>query len=112
MNTNNRQANKFLIWGEGGWIAGHLRQLLLKQGKDVSTTKARMEDLRAVTEVLDKERPTHVINAAGKTGRPNVDWCESHRRETVRSNVIGTLLLADECAQRGIHCSVLATGCS
>jgi hypothetical protein len=24
-------------------------------------------------------RPTHVLNAAGVTGRPNVDWCESHK---------------------------------
>ena len=24
-------------------------------------------------------KPTHVLNAAGVTGRPNVDWCESHK---------------------------------
>jgi hypothetical protein len=24
-------------------------------------------------------KPTHVINAAGLTGRPNVDWCEDHK---------------------------------
>lgn len=24
-------------------------------------------------------KPTHVLNAAGLTGRPNVDWCETHR---------------------------------
>ena len=29
-------------------------------------------------------RPTHVLNAAGVTGRPNVDWCESHRQVSIR----------------------------
>lgn len=24
-------------------------------------------------------KPTHVFNAAGVTGRPNVDWCETHK---------------------------------
>jgi hypothetical protein len=24
-------------------------------------------------------KPTHVLNAAGLTGRPNVDWCETHK---------------------------------
>jgi nucleoside-diphosphate-sugar epimerase len=44
-----------------------------------------------------------VLNAAGVTGRPNVDWCETHKVETIRSNVIGCLNLADVCHERGIH---------
>ena len=28
---------------------------------------------------LPQFKPTHVLNAAGLTGRPNVDWCESHK---------------------------------
>ena len=31
--------------------------------------------------------------AAGLTGRPNVDWCESNKQSTVRVNVMGTLNL-------------------
>ena len=27
-------------------------------------------------------KPTHVLNAAGLTGRPNVDWCEDHKVST------------------------------
>jgi hypothetical protein len=29
-------------------------------------------------------KPTHVLNAAGVTGRPNVDWCETHRVSSLR----------------------------
>ena len=62
-------------------------------------------------EVLEREKPTHVLNAAGCTGRPNVDWCEDHKEETMRSNVIGTMNLTDCCFLKGIHCTVYATGC-
>ena len=103
---------RFLIWGQGGWVAGHLEALLQDQGKDVHTTAVRMENQAEVRKVLDEIKPTHVINCAGKTGRPNVDWCEDHKLETIRANVIGTLILADECEQRRVHVTVMATGCN
>ena len=56
-------------------------------------------------------KPSHVFNAAGITGRPNIDWCEDHKPETLRTNVIGTLNLADLCNMRDIPCAVYATGC-
>lgn len=52
-----------------------------------------------------------MLNAAGCTGRPNVDWCEDNKEATIRSNVIGSLNLTDCCFLRGIHCTVFATGC-
>ena len=104
-------ANKFLIWGGKGWIAQHLAELLKAQGKDVETTTVRMENREAVKAELDRVKPTHVLNCAGCTGRPNVDWCEDHKEETMRSNVIGTLNLTDLCFLAGIHCTAFATGC-
>lgn len=101
----------FLIWGGNGWVAGHLYELLKSQGKSVEKTTVRMEDREDVMEVLEKVRPTHVLNCAGCTGRPNVDWCEDNKEATIRSNVIGTLNLADCCFMLGIHITVFATGC-
>ncbi|KAF4444290.1 dTDP-glucose 46-dehydratase [Fusarium acutatum] len=106
-----RRPNRFLVWGGQGWIAGLLKDLLLRQGKEVYTTTIRMEDRANVGKALELFKPTHVLNAAGCTGRPNVDWCEDHKAQTVLSNVIGTLTVADECSRRGIHCTVFATGC-
>jgi len=102
---------KFLVWGGNGWVAGHLKTILESQGKEVVTTTVRMEDRESVLKLLDEVKPTHVLNAAGCTGRPNVDWCEDNREATIRSNVIGTLNLADCCFLRNIHCTVFATGC-
>jgi 3,5-epimerase/4-reductase len=60
---------------------------------------------------IDETKPKFVLNCAGLTGRPNVDWCEDHKDEVVRVNVIGTLSLLDLCESRGIHCTNFATGC-
>lgn len=111
MTTNGTSSNIYLIWGGRGWIAQHLETLLKGQGKTVYTTTVRMEDREAVKAELEKIKPTHVLNCAGCTGRPNVDWCEDHKEETMRSNAIGTLNLTDLCFLAGIHVTVFATGC-
>jgi len=109
--TNGARAKRFLIWGGDGWVAGHLMSLLHGQGKEAFTTTVRMENRESVLAELDKVQPTHVLNAAGCTGRPNVDWCEDNKEATMRSNVIGSLNLTDCCFLRGIHCTTFATGC-
>lgn len=103
--------NRFLLIGGNGWIAGHIYTLLSSQGQIVQSTTVRMEDRLAMERVFDEFKPTRVINCAGKTGRPNVDWCEDHRAETVMSNVVGVLMLADVCEKYGVHLTNMATGC-
>ncbi|KAI8825745.1 uncharacterized protein EV422DRAFT_563576 [Fimicolochytrium jonesii] len=102
---------RHLIFGAKGWIAGLLAELLKKQGKEVKGTTVRLEDREAVLKELDEYKPTRVYNCAGVTGRPNVDWCEDNKEATIRSNVIGTLNLADATFLRGIHMTNFATGC-
>jgi len=82
-----------------------------EDGVEVRAADSRLQNRESVAKELDEYKPTHVLNAAGITGRPNIDWCETHKPETIRTNVIGTLNLADLCLERGIHCTVYATGC-
>jgi 3,5-epimerase/4-reductase len=104
-------AQKFLIFGKTGWIGGLLGDLLKEQGADYEYANARLQDREAVIADLERVKPTHVLNAAGLTGRPNVDWCEDHKIEVIRANVIGTLNLADVTNEKGIHLTTYATGC-
>lgn len=71
----------------------------------------RLENRTSLEADIAAVKPTHVFNAAGVTGRPNVDWCESHKPETIRANVVGTLTLADVCKQNGLLLMNYATGC-
>ena len=100
-----------LFGGKTGWIGGKLIELLTAQGKKFVIAESRTEDRNKVLEEIEKVKPTHILNAAGVTGRPNVDWCEDHRIETIRANVIGTLTISDICAMKGIHHLLYATGC-
>lgn len=103
--------DKFLIYGGSGWFGGVLQELLTAQGKDFVVSTVRLENRESVEEELDREKPNRILCAAGVTGRPNVDWCEDHKQETIRSNVIGALSAADCAAVRGIHFTLFSSGC-
>jgi len=97
--------------GRTGWIGALMVKLAEKDGAQVFAAESRMQNREAVEKELDTIKPTHVLMAGGITGRPNIDWCEDHKPETLRTNVIGTLNIADCCNERKIHCTVYATGC-
>jgi dTDP-4-dehydrorhamnose reductase len=101
----------YLLFGKTGWIGGMLTDLLKQQGKTFHLAESRTYNRESVIAEIEKYKPTHVLNAAGVTGRPNVDCCEDHKAETLRSNVVGTLVVADVCAERHIHHLLYATGC-
>ncbi|GMH02554.1 hypothetical protein Nepgr_004393 [Nepenthes gracilis] len=102
---------KFLIYGRTGWIGGLLGKLCEKQGIPYEYGRGCLENRSLLFADIQNIRPTHVFNAAGVTGRPNVDWCESHKTETIRANVAGTLTLADVCREHRLLLMNFATGC-
>ena len=75
----------YLIYGRTGWIGGELGKLLTAQGADWAWATGRMENRNDVLADISrgvgnsKKKPTHVLVAAGVTGRPNVDWCETNK---------------------------------
>ncbi|KAJ8430796.1 hypothetical protein Cgig2_003238 [Carnegiea gigantea] len=109
--SSQKLAYKFLIYGRTGWIGGLLGKLCEKQGIPYEYGRGRLENRASLIADIQNIKPTHVFNAAGVTGRPNVDWCESHKTETIRTNVAGTLTLADVCREHGLLMINYATGC-
>jgi len=102
----------FLVFGgEKGWIGQKIVVLLKSQGKEVHVAKARLENRTDVERDIKEYQPKYILNCAGVTGRPNVDWCEDHKQDTIRANVIGTLNLIDVAFLHGIHVTNFATGC-
>lgn len=98
---------KVMIFGSKGFMG----QYFLSAFPDAICPSVDIGNQVAVTEALDKEKPDVVINAAGKTGRPNVDWCEDHKMGTIHSNVLGPLILLEECEKRNIYMVHIGTGC-
>jgi dTDP-4-dehydrorhamnose reductase len=60
---------------------------------------------------LRDSKPTLVINAAGYTGRPNVDACETARAETLLGNTIFPQSLAQACFAVDIPYGHVSSGC-
>jgi len=98
---------KVLIFGSRGYLGTYFKEVY----PDAATPSVDIANASEVSQALDEFKPDVVINAAGKTGRPNVDWCEDHKLETVSSNVTGSLVLLNECAKRNIYWVQLGSGC-
>lgn len=96
-----------LIFGARGYLGTYFRALY----PGAVTPSVDIADQSAVAAALDEHKPDVVINCAGKTGRPNVDWCEEHKVETLRSNVHGPLVLLEECDKRNVYWVHIGTGC-
>ncbi len=96
-----------LVFGNG-YVGNKFKARL---GERAVISHADIADATAVRAALDHHKPNTVINCAGKTGKPNVDWCEDHKEETYRSNVLGPKILAEECQKRAIHLTHIGSGC-
>jgi len=60
---------------------------------------------------IKEHRPKFVINCAGVTGVPNIDWCEDHKAETLLANVALPLTVAHACAAHSVTWAQLSSGC-
>lgn len=106
------EAKIFLVFGgKTGWIGQKIVKLLEEQGNDVIVSQQRLEDRKALMTEIRNAKPDHIINAAGVTGNPNVDWCEDHKQETIRANLIGALNLFDIACLHNVHVINIGTGC-
>lgn len=97
--------SRTLIFG-AGWLGYKFKDYL-----DAELSLADITSRPAVEEELERFKPEVVISAAGKTGRPNIDWCEEHKLETLSSNVLGPLVLLQACLGRDIFLTHLSSGC-
>jgi dTDP-4-dehydrorhamnose reductase len=52
-----------------------------------------------------------VINAAGFTGKPNVDACEFAKADTLEGNCVLPVRIAEVCAELGIPWGHISSGC-
>lgn len=98
---------RVLLLGSRGFLGAHFRTLY----PTALTPRLDITDPVAVRRALASLRPDVVINCAGKTGRPNVDWCEDHKDATLAANVTGPLVLVTECHKRNLHLVHLSSGC-
>ena len=97
---------EYLILGRG-YIGTYLSQHL----EDSILCPDRISMAHEAHSIISKYKPRCVINCIGKTGHPNVDWCEDHKKETFFSNVTVPIYLAKVCKKKDVHLINIGTGC-
>jgi dTDP-4-dehydrorhamnose reductase len=103
----------YLLGGSG--YVGHAYQALLTR-KGIPFRNVRRAELDysngdALLAALKRDKPEFLINAAGYTGKPNVDACELHKHETLMGNAVLPGVIADACAAAGVPWGHVSSGC-
>jgi len=97
---------KYLIFGNG-YLGKQFDQAL--KSSVISSIYIKSE--QDVLQEIKKHQPEWIINCAGATGRPNIDWCEDNKEKTFTSNVLMPLMIARACFEKKVKMLHLGSGC-
>src|ERR1019366_4492990 len=103
-----------LLLGASGYIGEAFAKELQRRKVDfVPLARKQIDYTRfdALLEFLKTKKPAFVINAAGYTGKPNVDACELHKADTLLGNAILPQTIANACAAAEIPWGHISSGC-
>jgi len=98
---------KILIIGNG-YIGNRCKDAW---GDEAELSGKHFNSTQDVLDEIARVQPDAVLNAAGTTGRPNVDWCDEHQIETIRGNTLLPIMVADACQQAGVYFLHMGSGC-
>ena len=104
----------FMILGGNGYVGSafqkHLQQMQLPF-EVISRAVVDYSDETSLLRLLEQRRPEFLINAAGYTGRPNVDACEVHRTECLQGNAVLPGVIRSACEKAGVPWGHVSSGC-
>jgi dTDP-4-dehydrorhamnose reductase len=102
------------LLGGSGYVGSAYQALLTRKGlpfRNIRRADFDYSDRASLTALLRREKPEFLINAAGYTGKPNVDACELHKAECVMGNAVLPGTIAQACADAGIPWGHVSSGC-
>ncbi|MBI1841393.1 MAG: sugar nucleotide-binding protein [Verrucomicrobia bacterium] len=103
-----------LLLGATGYIGQAFKKELEARGwkhRAISRTEADYSRFTPLMELLRSVRPSFVVNAAGFTGKPNVDACEQQKTETLQGNTLFPQTLSHACAATNTPWGHVSSGC-
>jgi dTDP-4-dehydrorhamnose reductase len=100
------QTKKILIVGNG-----FLGKRCFEAWPGAILSDKRIASVKDIEDLIDEHKPDSVLNAAGIVGKPNVDWCETHRLETIAGNTVLPIMIAEACQNKNVYLLHMGTGC-
>jgi len=103
-----------LILGASGYIGeAFVRELQRRKWSFMPLSRKEVDYNRfeVLLEVLKKSKPEFLVNAAGYTGKPNVDACEIARADTLAGNALLPQTIAHACLVCDVPWGHVSSGC-
>ena len=103
-----------VLLGATGYIGKAFASELSRRKTDfIPLSRQQVDYTRfdALLDFLKSKNPAFVVNAAGYTGKPNVDACELHKADTLQGNALFPQTVAHACSAAGIPWGHVSSGC-
>jgi dTDP-4-dehydrorhamnose reductase len=105
----------FVVLGSSGYIGSKFLAHIRQRGNKV-TGLSRSDidycETIALRDWMRVERPRFLINAAGYTGKPNVDACEHNKAECLLGNAVLPGRIREVCEELGVPWGHVSSGCT
>ena len=101
--------------GASGYLGSKFTEVLASRGLKfcgLSRTEVDYADASVLRDWMRVERPRFLINAAGYTGKPNVDACENHKAECLMGNAVLPGRIREVCEDLGVPWGHVSSGCT
>jgi len=103
-----------LLLGASGYIGEAFAKELQRRKTDFIPLSRKQVDYTrfdVLLDLLNTRKPEFVINAAGFTGKPNVDACELDKAGTLAGNTLLPQTIAHACVAAGVPWGHVSSGC-
>lgn len=102
------------LLGGLGYVGQAYQKLLTQRGipyKVLVRRELDYGDTTALIRALEADKPDFLINAAGYTGKPNVDACETDKANCLFGNAVLPGRIAQACGATGTPWGHVSSGC-
>src|SRR6266699_3571239 len=103
-----------ILLGASGYIGQAFARALRERAQSFTALSRKQVDYTrfdTLLEFLGRTKPKFLINAAGYTGKPNVDACENAKADTLAGNTLLPQTIAQACLVAGTPWGHVSSGC-
>ena len=102
------------LLGGSGYVGNAYKRYLKRKGivfRSLSRAEVDYTNVTTLSAALRAQKPEFLINAAGYTGKPNVDACEVHKSDCLAGNAVLPGIIAQACDAADVPWGHVSSGC-
>ncbi|MEM6884008.1 MAG: sugar nucleotide-binding protein [Verrucomicrobiota bacterium] len=103
-----------IILGGSGYVGSAFCRFFEERGIEYRNISRRDCDYTrsdCLEDLIEQVKPSVLINAAGYTGKPNVDACEVHKTECLDGNAVLPGMIQEVCSRLSLPWGHVSSGC-